>query len=463
MNALHFLISGQLSSDTKIGKIGPYPLYVSSFQSLLGNQELPDEIMDAIFHLFSTKTPGLMAINNHTLNNILDGKVRARSHSFVKNNILKKAEVVIGPYLEGGNHWTFFHCNIAGRTITYLNSFGERKESCQKIADNWGIFATAKGCQGTWELCTREHDIQRDLISCGIFTAVFADAFLRGDQGYINFPSVHEERERLAILLFTSLERSGICGVCHKAVAKSKGKCLTCGVSIHQKCVENNQETAICFLCKVLVQTETTSEHEGNKQAETAKCIDEEVVERDGFLVESVLKVSDFHQAKRYLVSTSELQRRCSPPECYSNNTVVSYLRKAKAKKRNIEEKLTGLGVQPKKRTKLTSLCTKLCEDECSELVSDVMFLAAKFMPQKKVVQEMCENEDIHDSISKAESCRKTLQTLLATLRRIWEIFGLATHGLGPGLIGGTFDFIDSCLKEKIKALKSSTTHMRTT
>ncbi|KAA0701534.1 hypothetical protein E1301_Tti023673 [Triplophysa tibetana] len=108
----------------------------------------------------------------------------------------------------------------------------------------------------------------------------------------------------------------------------------------------------------------------------------------------------------RYLVSTSELQRRCSPPECYSNNTVVSYLRKAKAKKRNIEEKLTGLGVQPTKRTKLTSLCTKLCEDECSELVSDVMFLAAKFMPQKKVVQEMCENEDIHDSISKAESCR---------------------------------------------------------
>ncbi|KAI7793435.1 hypothetical protein IRJ41_017307, partial [Triplophysa rosa] len=117
-------------------------------------------------------------------------------------------------------------------------------------------------------------------------------------------------------------------------------------------------------------------------------------------------------------------------------------------------------GVQPTKRTKLTSLSTKLCEDECSELVSDVMFLAAKFTPQKKVVQEMCDNKDIHDSISKAEACRKTLQTLLATLRRNWETFGLATHGLGPGLIGGTFEFIDSCLKEKIKALKSSTADM---
>ncbi|KAA0709200.1 hypothetical protein E1301_Tti017645 [Triplophysa tibetana] len=45
-----------------------------------------------------------------------------------------------------------------------------------------------------------------------------------------------------------------------------------------------------------------------------------------------------------------------------------------------------------------------VASDICSELVSDVMFLAAKFMPQKKVVQEMFENEDIHNSISKAEA-----------------------------------------------------------
>ncbi|XP_051986146.1 uncharacterized protein LOC127646488 isoform X2 [Xyrauchen texanus] len=141
------------------------------------------------------------------------------------------------------------------------------------------MFATAKGIPGTWDICTREHAIQRDIISCGIFTAVFAETFLRGDQGYINCPSLHEERERLAILLFTSLERSGICGVCHKAVAKSKAKCSTCGMSVHDKCVQKNQETALCLLCKV--QTETTSEHKENKQAETAKLLDEEVVERD--------------------------------------------------------------------------------------------------------------------------------------------------------------------------------------
>ncbi|XP_026101570.1 uncharacterized protein LOC113072812 [Carassius auratus] len=106
-----------------------------------------------------------------------------------------------------------------------------------------------------------------------------------------------------------------------------------------------------------------------------------------GFLVESVLKVSDSHQAKRYLVTLDELQRRCSPPESYSANTVVSYLRKAKGQKTKITEKLAELEVNPSKRTKFTSQCSKLCEDECKDLAGDIMFLAAKFIPQKRWVK----------------------------------------------------------------------------
>lgn len=49
---LHILISGQLFPNTKIGKIGTYPLYVSSFQSLLGNQELPDEVKNVTYCIF---------------------------------------------------------------------------------------------------------------------------------------------------------------------------------------------------------------------------------------------------------------------------------------------------------------------------------------------------------------------------------------------------------------------------
>ncbi|XP_049329401.1 uncharacterized protein LOC125794041 [Astyanax mexicanus] len=163
--------------------------------------------------------------------------------------------------------------------------------------------------------------------------------------------------------------------------------------------------------------------------------------QEEGFIVESVLKVSDFHQTKRYLVTTDELQRRCAQPESYSANTVVAYLRKAKGQKRNIEQKLAELEVNPSKRTKLTSLCSKLCE--------------AKFIPQKKVGQALLEDGNVHEGMAKTEDCRKTLKAVEKALETNWHTFDLATHGLGPAVIKGTFELIDACLKEKMKALQS--------
>ncbi|XP_026117588.1 uncharacterized protein LOC113096419 [Carassius auratus] len=173
-----------------------------------------------------------------------------------------------------------------------------------------------------------------------------------------------------------------------------------------------------------------------------------------GFLVESVLKVSDSHQAKRYLVTLDELQRRCSPPESYSANTVVSYLRKAKGQKTKITEKLAELEVNPSKRTKFTSQCSKLCEDECKDLAGDIMFLAAKFIPQKRVGEALLKEGNVHAAMVKTEDCRKTLKDLKAALENNWDTFDLATHGLGPAVINGTFSLIDACLKEKMRALK---------
>ncbi|KAK9956293.1 hypothetical protein ABG768_014038 [Culter alburnus] len=274
-----------------IGRIGPYPLYMESFESLIENNEVSDEIMDALFHLFSRKRPDVLAINNQTLGHILEGDTRARSSYFTK----------------------------------------------------------------------------------------FAEAILGGSGGYLMCSPIQEERERLGTLLFSSL---------------------------------------------------------------------------GGFLVESVLKVSDSHQAKRYLVTSDELQRRCSPPESYSANTVVAYLRKAKGQKKKITETLAELEVNPSKRTKLTSQCSKLCEDECKDLAGDVMFLATKFIPQKRVGEALLEEGNVHAAIVKTEDCRKTLKDVKAALEKNWDTFDLATHGLGPAVINGTFSLIDACLKEKMRALK---------
>nr|XP_055072317.1 probable serine/threonine-protein kinase clkA isoform X4 [Misgurnus anguillicaudatus] len=678
-------------------------------------------VMDALFHLFSMRQPDVLAINTHTLTDILEGKPRARSRYFTKRNIFENIKEIIGPYLECGNHWTFFHCSIVDHTITYLNSLGEEDEQYYKLAENWSIFAASKGYRGPWKRTKRNHTLQNDTISCGVFTAVFAEAFLGDTRGYLACSPVLQERERLGIFLFSSLDRSGICGICHRmASRKIQEKCSTCSVRIHTKCLPGNQEDARCIFCKdsageiipnrtriegqdssgqsnpkntrpeeqhSLGESNTNSRHEGqdssgvsnpntknegqdttgernsntrnegqdstgesnsntrnegqdstgesnpntrnegqdskgesnpntrnegqdstgesnpntrndgqdstgernpntrnegqdstgesnpntrnegqdstgesnpntrndgqdstgesnpntrnerqdstgesnsntrnegqdstgesnpntrnerqdttgesnpNTRNEGQDSTEESnpntrnegqhstgesfpnttgLEEQDsirqsagvegknstgqiqdksgGFLVESVLKVSDFNQAKRYLVTSEELQRRCSLPECYSANTVVAYLRKAKGQKQKITEKLVELEVTPSKRTKLTSQCSKLCEDECSDLAGDLTYLAAKFIPQKKVAQALLEEGNLHTAMAKTEECRKTLKAVQNALESNWETYDLATHGLGPAVIKGTFSLIDSCLKEKMRALKS--------
>ncbi|XP_073714930.1 uncharacterized protein [Misgurnus anguillicaudatus] len=876
MNVLKIMKSEGLHRESKIGQIGPYPLYVKSFESLIDNNKVSDEVMDALFHLFSMRQPDVLAINTHTLTDILEGKPRARSRYFTKRNIFENIKEIIGPYLECGNHWTFFHCSIVDHTITYLNSLGEEDEQYYKLAENWSIFAASKGYRGPWKRTKRNHTLQNDTISCGVFTAVFAEAFLGDTRGYLACSPVLQERERLGIFLFSSLDRSGICGICHRmASRKIQEKCSTCSVRIHTKCLPGNQEDARCIFCKdsageiipnrtriegqdssgqsnpkntrpeeqhSLGESNTNSRHEGqdssgvsnpntknegqdttgernsntrnegqdstgesnsntrnegqdstgesnpntrnegrdskgesnpntrnegqdstgesnpntrndgqdstgesnhntrnegqdstgesnpntrndgqdttgesnpntrndgqdstgesnpntrnerqdstgesnsntrnegqdstgesnpntrnerqdttgesnpntrnegqdsteesnpntrnegqhstgesnsntrnegqdstgesnpntrnegqdskgesnpntrnegqdstgenstgesnpntrnegqdstgesnpntrndgqyrtgdsnpntrnegqdstgesnsntrnegqdstgesnpntrnerqdttgesnpNTRNEGQDSTEESnpntrnegqhstgesfpnttgLEEQDsirqsagvegknstgqiqdktgGFLVESVLKVSDFNQAKRYLVTSEELQRRCSLPECYSANTVVAYLRKAKGQKQKITEKLVELEVTPSKRTKLTSQCSKLCEDECSDLAGDLTYLAAKFIPQKKVAQALLEEGNLHTAMAKTEECRKTLKAVQNALESNWETYDLATHGLGPAVIKGTFSLIDSCLKEKMRALKS--------
>ncbi|XP_048853149.1 uncharacterized protein LOC125721161 isoform X3 [Brienomyrus brachyistius] len=219
----------------KIGCVGPYPLHMESFQSLVESNKVSDETIDALFHLFSMKS------------------------------IFEHKREVVGPYLEHGNHWTFFHSNIVDRSITYLNSLGEQDEQYSKIEKNWSAYAASKGYLGPWKRMKREHTLQTDGISCGIFTAVFAEIFLEGKEEYLACPSVEQERERLGLLLFNSLDKSGICGICHQSVSvKNKGRCSSCFANIHTKCLPGSQEDS-----RSLCKEDKSGESHQNRGVET--------------------------------------------------------------------------------------------------------------------------------------------------------------------------------------------------
>lgn len=61
-------------------------------------------------------------------------------------------------------------------------------------------------------------------------------------------------------------------------------------------------------------------------------------------------------------MSVEELQRRSKGPEKFSANLMVTYLRKAKAKKKTLESELKEAGVQLSSYSANTTLCTKLVE-----------------------------------------------------------------------------------------------------
>lgn len=44
--------------------------------------------------------------------------------------------------------------------------------------------------------------------------------------------------------------------------------------------------------------------------------------------------------------------------------------------------------------------------DECSDLAGDIMYLAAKFIPQKNVAQALLEEGNVHAALARTEDCR---------------------------------------------------------
>ncbi|XP_056091144.1 uncharacterized protein LOC130070684 [Rhinichthys klamathensis goyatoka] len=212
------------------------------------DNEVSDEVMDSICNVLSKDHPGVVHVNSQALTKILDGSKRAKSHYFLKNNIFKGTTEMFGAYLEGGNHWSFFHCNVDRRCITYFNSFGETEWQCQAIAQHWSAFAASRGVKGEWNIKTTKHNLQTDSVSCGIHTLAFATEFMKSGGCITSFqcPAIQQERMRLASLLFQSLDRTKKCGICAKNVSGRKTESCTCGAVMHVECAA----THMCYICQ---------------------------------------------------------------------------------------------------------------------------------------------------------------------------------------------------------------------
>ncbi|XP_048015409.1 uncharacterized protein LOC125247904 isoform X2 [Megalobrama amblycephala] len=455
-----------------VGSVGPYKIQVESFSTLMNDSEVSDEVMDSICNVLSKDRPSVVHINSQALTKILDGSKRAKSHYFLKNNILEKATEVFGVYLEGGNHWSFFHCNVDERCITYFNSLGETEWQCQKIAQHWCAFAASRGVKGEWDLKTTRHELQTDSVSCGIHT--------------LACPAIQEERMRLASLLFHSLDRTKTCGICTKSAAGRKKVACNCGAVLHVECAA----TPMCYICQddsiplaqislpapdtaphladpdQVVQPSGSAEGFALQHEETvlsmleaigkpmACCSEEELEEdkeeekhehneekhrEDKGVEEKESKVYKVlgrltAQGKTYKVDEDELRRRVKG-ENMSTNMFRMLIRVGK------KDVPPNVLQQPRKaKTKVTIFST-LTEGEAEDIAKGFGMALAKHVPKEKLLSGIPQ-EDIPATLRSIERMKINVQNLGPESE-----LDLATHRFGPTAADVFFSFLEDCLK----------------
>ncbi|XP_036001505.1 uncharacterized protein LOC118565344 isoform X3 [Fundulus heteroclitus] len=194
------------------------------------------------------------------------------------------------------------------------------------------------------------------------------------------------KRQQLTQELWAALDRTKRCGSCVKLLHGKGVKCGTCSGHCHTMCL---QKKGLCFLC----------------------AYDSDVVQVDNTEEVVVVENATYTQME---AETTE---------------------KGVADGGLAQESAAAEGEQ----------------EECVTLSEDLNFLAAKFLPITKISQTCLEEGDgLHEAIAKTENCRKTLGHLLTTMEANWQNYGLATHGLGPQMLKGTFALIDTYLAKKI-------------
>ncbi|KAG9262253.1 transcription factor AP-2-alpha-like isoform X1, partial [Astyanax mexicanus] len=147
-------------------------------------------------------------------------------------------------------------------------------------------------------------------------------------------------------------------------------------------------------------------------------------------MVESLLKSSNFREKRRYRVSLDEIQRRIGPPEFLSLNGLVSYLRTAKSNKDSLKGELEAAGIIPPPVTRLTSMCSKLTEDEADDLAVDLGKLASRHIDFQSAAETQQSSQDKATDLLKAKSVQEFLGQTKNVLAPFMSRYNTVTHGL---------------------------------
>lgn len=141
------------------------------------------------------------------------------------------------------NHFVLFILDLNNRTISYIDSMGEKIEDFKRYMNNFRIFLAkyngkfaSIGDASQWRVKQYSHNIQTDHYNCGAYVTRFCHSFIqKGSIGYENF---NPDQYR-TVLQKMILEASDV---------KMEDHCLLCGISDHK--TKANTDWIQCGVCE---------------------------------------------------------------------------------------------------------------------------------------------------------------------------------------------------------------------
>lgn len=198
------------------------------------------------------------------------------------------------------------------------------------------------------------------------------------------------------------------------------------------------------------------------------------VSEKVACQVNGILSLPGSREPK-YEITSSELERRVSEPECLTKVDMIAYVRLAKNTARTLLDNNDIRTNQHNKRSEHTVL-SKMCEAECQVLAQGLREINFRYFPgswfAKKSVEEISreirsprqQSEILRDRIRKDETAKCVLLDMFLGLEHCanndqMTQFNSMSHTFGVPNLKNNLVFFYKLLDEEVRTLKSMLTH----
>ncbi|XP_076138581.1 uncharacterized protein LOC143121837 isoform X4 [Alosa pseudoharengus] len=156
--------------------VGGFTLDYSSIRELIGNDRLPDEVIDSYLHLLLEKQRLIFHMDAAVANALFTGK-----HESLQKMTFPMEDMLMCP-VNLQAHWILVIVNMSKKIIEVIDPLKNERRYEKEVMQHWREFLKMMGRSDSsqeWCFHTFEHNLQKDSSSCGVLILMFAREYLR--------------------------------------------------------------------------------------------------------------------------------------------------------------------------------------------------------------------------------------------------------------------------------------------